>query len=79
MGLNQLEGRLMQEFPKDLFLVPCYFLFIEMTYWMIFLSKMRLFADNSSLSTVVNGIEDTRGKIEKDLCSIYIYGHTSGK
>ena len=27
-GLNQLGGRLMQEFPRDLFLVPCYTLFI---------------------------------------------------
>ena len=42
------------------------------------LSEMNLFADDSSLFTVVNGIDDTQGKIEKDLSSIN-NGRTTGK
>ena len=34
---------------------------------------MHLFGDNSSIFTVVNGINDTQGKIEKDLSSINIW------
>ena len=36
---------------------------------------MRLLADDSSLFTVVNGIDDTHGKIEKDLSSINTWAY----
>ena len=39
------------------------------------LSEMRLFADDSSLFTVVNGIDDTQVKIEKDLSSINTWAY----
>ena len=59
--------------PQRSVLVPLLFLVYINDLPNDILSEMPLFADDSSIFTVVNAIDDTQGKIEKDISCINIW------